>query len=206
MNLPPAAPAVLRPRRIWFAGAALIGVGGVLAAASVMLLGLRSGDDLGQRVVLGQPVTVHLSWSAEKMVWIKEAGQNVPQVRCDASPVDQTIQQLQLVSVYVTSDNLELEADDERWRGLLALRAEPGGQYEVACVATGDAPSPTLSIGDAPRLYDARAMMLGSLAALGVASIGVTTGGVLAVIVAVRRSRNRASSTEPAASPGNETT
>ncbi|MEV0727089.1 hypothetical protein AB0I37_30505 [Micromonospora purpureochromogenes] len=170
-------PVELRPRRIWFIIAALVAVGGVLAAAGVMLFVLRSGGDLGQRVTPGQVVTVHLSPADEKMVWVKETGQSVPDVRCEASPVDgQEI--LESRRVYLLSENVELNVDNERWRGLLTLSAGPAGRYEVSCRTSGVGPAPTLSIGDPPRFYDAGDTALGSLAAFGLAGISVIIGGV----------------------------
>ncbi|MFG1894937.1 hypothetical protein ACGFIP_13040 [Micromonospora zamorensis] len=180
----------LRPRRIWFTIAALVAVGGVLAAAGVMLFVLRSGGDLGQRLTPSQVITVHLSPSDEKMVWVKETGQRVPDVGCDASPVDgQEI--LESHQVHLLSEIVELNVDNERWRGLLTLSAGPAGRYEVSCRTSGVGPAPTLSIGDPPRFYDARDTALGSLAAFGLASISVIIGGVLAVVVAVRRGFHR---------------
>ncbi|MEU5791444.1 hypothetical protein ABZ754_27435 [Micromonospora purpureochromogenes] len=188
---PVVTPVELRPRRTWFIIAALVAVGGVLAAAGVMLFVLRSGGDLGQRLTPGQVVTVHLSLAEEKMVWVKETGQSVPDVRCDASPVDgQEI--LEFRRVYLLSENVELNVDNERWRGLLTLSAGPAGRYDASCQTSGVGPAPTLSIGDPPRFYDARDTALGSLAAFGPASISVITGGVLAAVVAVRRGLHRA--------------
>ncbi|SIM67865.1 hypothetical protein [Micromonospora cremea] len=183
-------PVELRPRRIWFIIAALVAVGGVLAAAGVMLFVLRSGGDLGQRLTPGQVVTVHLSPEEEKMVWVKETGQSVPDVGCDTSPVDGQ-EVLESREVHLLSENVELNVDNERWRGLLTLSAGPAGRYEVSCRTSGVGPAPTLSIGDPPRFYGARDTALGSLAAFGLASISVIIGGVLAVVVAVRRGLHR---------------
>lgn len=183
-------PVGLRPRRIWFTIAALVAVGGVLAAAGVMLFVLRSGGDLGQRLTPNQVVTVYLSPADEKMVWVKETGQSVPDIKCDKSPVDgQEI--LESHEVHLLSENVELNVDNARWRGLLTLSAGPAGRYEVSCRTSGVGPAPTLSIGDPPRFYGARDTAVGSLAAFGLAIISVITGGVLAVVVAVRRGLHR---------------
>ncbi|MET7963646.1 hypothetical protein [Micromonospora zamorensis] len=183
-------PVGLRPRRIWFTIAALVAVGGVLAAAGVMLFVLRSGGDLGQRLTPNQVVTVYLSPADEKMVWVKETGQSVPDIKCDKSPVDgQEI--FESHEVHLLSENVELNVDNARWRGLLTLSAGPAGRYEVSCRTSGVGPAPTLSIGDPPRFYGARDTALGSLAAFGLAIISVITGGVLAVVVAVRRGLHR---------------
>ncbi|WBB69530.1 hypothetical protein [Micromonospora sp. WMMD812] len=157
----------------------------------MLLFVLRSGGHLGQRFTPGQVVTVRLSPADEKMVWVKETGQSVPDVRCDASPVDgQEI--LESNETRLLSEDVELDVGEERWRGLLTLSAGPAGSYTVTCGTAESGPTPTLSIGDPPRFYDARDTALGSLAAFGLASIGVITGGVLAVVVAVRRRSHRA--------------
>ena len=184
-------PVALRPRRIWFIIAVLVALGGVLAAAGIMLFVLRSGGDLGQRLTPGQPVTVHLSPSDEKMVWVKQTGQSLPHVKCDASPADgQEIREFS--EVQLLSENVELKVDNERWRGLLALYAGQAGRYKVKCMTPGVGSTPTLSIGDPPRFYNARDTALGSLAAFGLASISVIIGAVLAAVVAVQRRLHRA--------------
>ncbi|MEU8425065.1 hypothetical protein AB0C15_29760 [Micromonospora sp. NPDC048835] len=165
---PVVAPVELRPRRIWFVIAALVAVGGVLAAAGVMLFVLRSGGDLGQRLTPGQVVTVHLSPTDEKMVWVEETGQGVPDINCDVSPLDGQ-EVLESREVHVLSKDVELNVDNERWRGLLTLSSGPAGRYAVNCRTSGVSPAPTLSIGDPPRFYSARETALGSFAAIGLA-------------------------------------
>lgn len=186
---PVVGPVELRPRRIWFLIAALVAIGGALAGAGVMLSGLRG--DLGQPLTQGQPVTVHLSPSQEKMVWVKETGQSVPDVSCAASPVDgQEIREFS--QGRLLSENVELDVGGERWRGLLTLSADPAGRYEVTCVTSGADRIPTLSIGDPPRFSGPRGTALGTLAAFGLGGISVITGALLAVAVAVRRGSHRA--------------
>jgi hypothetical protein len=137
---------------------------------------------------------VYLSPSNEKVVWAaKVTSQGVPDVRCPGSWLDdQTVRQVGFQNVYLAAEDVELEVDDERWRGVLALHGDPGGRYEVTCMASGAGPTPILSIGDPPRFYNARHTALGSLAAFGLASISVIIGAVLAVVVAVRRGSHRA--------------
>jgi hypothetical protein len=192
MNLGPVVtPEKPPPRRIWFAIAALVGAGGVLAAAGVILFVLPMGGDLGQRVTPGRPVTVHMSSSEEKMVWVKVTGQSVPDVSCDASPLDgQTIREL--INVSLLMEDVELKVGNERWRGLLTVSASPAGRYEVTCTTSGADATPTLSIGDPPRFYGPRAGALVRLAAFGLASISAMVGAALAVVVAVRRRSHRA--------------
>lgn len=185
-------PVELRPRRIWFLVAALLAVAGVLAAAGVMLFVLPGGGDLGQPLTQGQPVIVQLSPSDEKMVWVKEAGQNVPDIdiSCTASPLDgQEIRELS--QDRLRSERVQLDVDHQRWRGLLTLSAEPAGRYTVTCVTSGADRIPALSIGDPPRLHGPRDRALGRLGSLGLAGISVIVGAVLAVVVAVRRGSHR---------------
>ncbi|MER7458019.1 hypothetical protein [Micromonospora sp. NPDC126480] len=187
---PAVTPVDLRPRRIWFIVAALVATSGVLAAAGMMPFLLGSGGDLGQRFTPGQPVTVHLSLSDEKMVWARGTGQSLPAVNCVASRVDGR-EILQYGEVRPL-EGVELKVDNERWRGLLAIHAEPSGTYEVKCMTSGGGPTPTMSIGDPPRFYGARDTAVLSLAAFGLASISLLFGAVLAIVVAVRRRSHRA--------------
>ncbi|MEH1167777.1 hypothetical protein V6V47_20570 [Micromonospora sp. CPCC 205539] len=191
MSLAPGVdPVDVRPRRRWFLVAALTAVGGVLAAAAVLLLLLRSGGALGQPLTPGQPVTVHLSLSNDKMVWIKETGQSIPDVTCATTRADgQEI--VESRERYLLPENVELTVDGQRWLGLLTLGAGPTGPYEVTCTTAGTA-APTLSIGDPPKFYGARDTALGTLAAAGLAGVGMLTGLLLAFVVAVRRFLHRA--------------
>lgn len=180
----------LRPRRIWFAIAALIGVGGLLAAASVPLFVLRSGGDLGQRLTAEQPATVHLSPSKAQMVWVREEGQAIPHIDCRAAAADgqepdeiQTVRPIEIV---------EREVDGEHWRTLIAISAAPAGSYQVTCATTENAPLPSLSIGEPPRFYGARATAIGTVVSFGLAGISIITSLILAIAVAVRRNRGRA--------------
>ncbi|MGC4863269.1 hypothetical protein [Micromonospora sp. DT41] len=184
---PVISPVELRPRRIWFFIAALIPVGGAVAAVGVLLFVFLSEGDLGQPLTLGQPVTVQLS--DEKMVWFRTADGRPPDVECAASPKDGgKMVEFGQTKVLVAG----AKVDDGQWRGLLTLHARPAGRYEVICTAAGAGPQPALSIGDPPRFYGPQDTAMGSLAALGVTSTGVVAGLVLAVVVAVRRGMHRA--------------
>ncbi|MEV1289607.1 hypothetical protein [Micromonospora sp. NPDC049679] len=163
----------------------------MLAAAGVMRFVLGAGGDLGQRVTPGQPVTVRLSASDGRIVWVKETGQGPPDVRCEASSVDGRAM-TELSNVFLTGERVELEVDNERWRGLLTVYAEPAGRYELTCVSSAAGPAPTLSVGDHPRFYGPRDTALGTLAAFALGGLSVIAGGVLAVVIALRRASHRA--------------
>ena len=174
----------VRPRRIWYVVAALIAAGGVAAAAALMFL-MPLGGDVGQRITAGQPVTVQVP-EAGKMVWVRDSGRDVPDLRCEPSPPD--TQRLEEWSNASTRhDAPTVTAEGERWRGLLLVRAEPAGRYTMTCTTSGPDAASSLSIGDPPRFSGPRAEALAALAALVLASLGVVAGVVLAVVVAVRR-------------------
>lgn len=137
-----------RPRRTWYAVAALIAAGGVLAAAVVLLL-VPSGGDLGQRITPGQPVTVHVP-EGGLMVWGKDVEGEIPGVRCEPSPADTEVLE-EWSTARMLFDDLTLTADGERWRGLLLVRARPTGTYAVSCTIPGA--DTTLSLGDPPRFH-----------------------------------------------------
>ena len=190
----PAAAAVaanpLRPRRTSYLVAALIAVGSVLAAPAVLFL-IPAGGDLGQRITPGQPVTVHVP-EAGKMVWAKDRGpQNFPGVGCAPSPAD--TQELGWTTVSMRPDDVTLNANGERWRGVMVVHAQPAGTYTVTCTASAADGTPSLSIGDPPRFHNPRSRARAVLAASVLASLGVLVGTVLAVVVAVRSRRRRSS-------------
>lgn len=170
-------------RRIWYV-AALIAIGGVLAAAAVLFL-IPIGGDLGQRMMPGQPVTVHVP-EAGKMVWATGDGRNVTDLRCEPSPRD-TRELAEWVTVSTRRDELILDADGERWRAVALVRASPVGRYTVVCTATGADAVPSLSIGDPPRFYDARSKTLTGLTAVVLALLGVLIAIALVAVAAVRR-------------------
>jgi hypothetical protein len=120
------------------------------------------------------------------MVWAKGSGQNFPGVGCAPSPADtQELEEWTTVSMRL--DDLTLNADGERWRGVMMVRARPAGRYTVTCTASAADGTPSLSIGDPPRFHDPRSKALAVLAASVLASLGVLVGTVVAVVVAVRR-------------------
>lgn len=178
------AAAPVRPRRIWYVVAALIAAGGVSAAAALMFL-VPLGGDLGQRITPGQPVTVHVP-EAGKMVWVRDSGRDVPDLRCEPSQPD-TQRLEQWGSVSMRHDDLTVTADGERWRALLLVQAKPAGRYTMTCTTSGAEAAAPLSLGDPPRFYGPRAEALAVLTAVLLASLGVVVGAVLAVVVAVRR-------------------
>ncbi|MFF3865235.1 hypothetical protein [Micromonospora sp. NPDC001898] len=172
------------PRRIWYVVPALIAAGGVLAAA-VMLFLIPFGGDLGQRITPGQPITVHMP-EAGKMVWVK-GEQYFP--ACHNSEADtQKLGEWNLVSML--SDDLTLEADGERWRGVQMIYAKPAGTYTLTCTVSDEHGTSSFSIGDPPRFHDARSRALAALAASALASLSVLVGAALTVVIAVRRHRN----------------
>ncbi|NBE82009.1 hypothetical protein [Micromonospora rubida] len=190
MDPAPASVAVdpLRPRRIWYLVAALIAAGGVLTAAALLFLIPFGGDlgqfggDLGQRVTPGQPLTVHMPETG-KMVWVK-GEQSLP--ACQYSEADtQKLEESVLVSML--ADDLTLEVDGERWRGLQMMRAKPVGTYTLTCTVSDEQATSSFSIGDPPRFHDPRSKALAALAAEALATLSVLVGAVWTVVIAVRR-------------------
>ncbi|WP_123827084.1 hypothetical protein [Micromonospora globispora] len=174
----------VRPRRIWYVVAALIAAGGVSAAAALMFL-VPLGSDLGQRITPGQPVTVQVP-EAGKMVWVRDSGRDVSDLRCEPSQPD-TQRLQQWGSASMRQDDLTVTADGERWRALLLVQAKPAGRYTMTCTTSGADGASSLSLGDPPWFFGPRAEALAVVASLVLASLGLVVGAVLAVVVAVRR-------------------
>ena len=182
----------LRPRRFWYIVAALIVLCGVLAAVGMAWFVPRYGGDLGQPFLPAQPVIVRLSPSASKVVWVKDTGTKLPSVECDRSSMDGQQIRSAMTLVLGFHATVEHRVGDQRWRGLIALYAEPAGRYAVTCRTSGTSVTPTLSIGDPPRFYEPGNEVLLNLAAFGVAAVSTTIGLVVTVIVAGGRSLHRA--------------
>ena len=182
----------LRPPRRWYAVAAVIPLLGLLAGAALMFQPGRLGGSVGQGAQAGQPVPVRFAAGEDsgKMVWITGADPSAPAVTCEPSALDgRELDGWHHVST--TADDIVRSAGGRRWRGVLVIRAEPAGRYAVRCDVAPGEPGVELSIGEPPWFFGAKARALAQLGAAGLGLVGVVGGGVLAIIVAARRSAHR---------------
>jgi hypothetical protein len=139
--------AMNRARRILVA--AVVAAVGVAAGIALVAV-LRSGGDLGQPLTPGRPAAVALHPSTARMVWSTSRTQTWCDIGGEGQPVSTSMENTLL------SGDYRLDARGERWYGVLALRADPAGTYEVSCGS-----SPGMAIGDPPRAYTWRDRGLG---------------------------------------------
>jgi hypothetical protein len=177
----------LRPRRYWFAVAALIAMVGATAGIALFVVAVSGATEDFRRpdqpFRVGEPVTARVVAATDKIIWIDGAvGTDRPD--CTVSPVDDGDARIESVGAA-----LSYTTGDADWHGLYRLNAARDGQYQVLC--QGD-PSARLALGDPPQIRGFAGKLGGGLAALfGLPCLGLVGGGVLALVVALRRSAHR---------------
>jgi hypothetical protein len=194
----------LRPRRYWFAVAGLIAAVGALAGVGLFALGVAGAvDDFkrpDQRFRAGEPVTVPVVAATDKIIWIDDAGDGstILGPACTVTPVDGGTARIESIGM-----SLSYATEEAAWRGLYRLNAERDGQYQVTCEASGAAGAAQLAVGDPPRIKGFAGKLGGGLVALfGLPCLGLVVGGVLALVVALRRSEHRKRLTAAASTAG----
>lgn len=177
----------LRPRRYWFVVAALIVVVATAVGITLFVAGVVAATKDFRRpdqpFRANEPVTVRVVAATDKIIWIDESvAASGPD--CAVSAMDGGDARIESVGADLTYTTNEAE-----WHGLYRLNATRDGQYQVLC--QGD-PAARLALGDPPRLRGFAGKLGGGLAALfGLPCLGLVAGGVLALVVALRRSAHR---------------
>lgn len=189
-------PAQLRPRRFWYgvaAGIAVLGLAGALA--SVVVLAHEVGDVVDsvealdpqlRPVLVGRATTVDLDPGQTWAVYASSSGRP-PAVSCGGEGL----------TVTDPEHTVDVTVDGASWREVQVVRVQEPGPYEIVCSSTDR--TAHLSIGRAPD-PDAAGRAGGHVAGAVVAAllvltfggIGVLAGGLVALVVGVRRSRHRA--------------
>ncbi|WP_213454492.1 hypothetical protein [Rhizomonospora bruguierae] len=187
--LPPHAPRSirdLRPRRLWYLVAALIAVLGATAGVALFALALSGAIrdvKLPDQVFRpGEPVTTQVSAATDKIIWI-DARTPSARAACDVSALDGGEARLENVGM-----DMSYSAGEANWRGLYRLNALRDGRYQVIC--QGD--TARLALGDPPRIGGLAGKLGFGLGALfGLPCLGLVAGGVLGLVVAMRRRARR---------------
>ncbi|MEV7229399.1 hypothetical protein AB0M79_20585 [Polymorphospora sp. NPDC051019] len=194
---PTVSSAELRPRRTWFLVAALIALAGVVAGVLLFVLSLNSATDSMDSVTegfnesteqvfqTGDTVSVELAADQRKIVWV-DASAVGSGATCDVS--GSAVLGTPTTTWTVTNSTGE-------WRSLYQLSAAGAGTYELTCTAGGGTTPVALAVGQPPQLGEALGFagrLFGGIGALALLPcLGMVVGGVIALVVALRRGSHR---------------
>ena len=193
---PPVTADELRPRRLWYWVAGLIAASGLLAgilsgayAAHFAVRASEAIEELDpqlQPVPIGVPTPVELEAGRDWAVYVSGSGPT-PRVSCGGDGLTVTAVQQDLTTVQ----------DAVTWHQAQLVRVGETGRYSVVCTSpdrtTRLALGKALDGGTADRVgaMVVRAV-LGFVGAFAFASLGVLVGGLIALVVGLRRSSHRA--------------
>ncbi|GAA2030601.1 hypothetical protein [Polymorphospora rubra] len=192
---PTVSSAELRPRRIWFLVAALIALVGVVAGVVLFLLGLNSAaggvEDVSaefetsteQVFQTGDTVQVALTPDQSKIVWVDTAViGSTPTCEVSGS-----------ADLGTSTTNWTVTNATGEWRSLYELSAASAGTYELTC--TGGTGPTALAVGPPPafgEMFGSFGALFGGIGALTVLPcLGFVVGGVIALVVGLRRGAHR---------------
>jgi len=185
-----------RPRRLWYGVAGVLVVAGLAAGVVSGALAGRSAAQVSHAVAelrpqlhplpLGVPTPVDPEPGRDWAVYVSSSGPT-PQVSCGGDGLTVTGVQRDLSTLQ----------DGVRWRQAQLVRVTEPGRYAIVCTspdrtarfAFGAALDPDATDRLAGDMVGA---VLGVLGAAALAALGVLGGGVLALVVGLRRSARRA--------------
>ncbi|MYU02851.1 serine/arginine repetitive matrix protein 2 [Streptomyces sp. SID8366] len=187
---PPPPAKDLRPRRVWYVVAALLGV--VLVGAGIAFGVLAVKDtvhlvDTAHTFTGGEQRTFGFTRGRTRTIYVSQSapghvGCRVPRALAD--------------SVTQPSGTFRVTLGARSWERILELTPKTTGDYPVVC--TSDAPAAEFALGDKPRV---RGMAVGMLAAVGCLLTAALAVPAICVVTAVRRGRHRRRLMAPPAPP-----
>ena len=198
---PPVSADELRPRRFWYWVAGAVAVLGVLAGiaagafAAVSAAGVsKTVAELDPRlraVPIGVPTPVDLDPGRDWAVYASSAGPT-PQVSCGGDGLTVTDAQRDLTTT----------RDAVTWQETQLVRVAEAGRYSIICTspdrttrfALGRALDPAAADRIGGRILGT---VLGFVGAFALASLGVLAGGVIVLVVALRRRTSGRAATAP---------
>jgi hypothetical protein len=187
---PPIDPRALRPGRGWYAVAIVIAVLGIVVGVGGFGLGIasfvRGLPKMTTEFDAGTPVTVHLAPGQELAIYADlNSGSGRP-VYADCTG---TARGDGSVDVRRISNTLDFPSGRHQWVSVYTVTGTRDGDYELSCQpSVSDGPT-HYAVGDAPKTGALAAGIFGGIAALvGVPCLALTVGGVIALVVALRRS------------------
>jgi hypothetical protein len=190
---PPIDSRALRPGRGWYAVAIVIAVLGIVVGVAGFGLGIasfvRGLPKMTTEFDRGSPVTVHLAPDQERAIYVdRNSG---PGGRSDQAYTDctGTARGDGSIDVQRTSSTLDFPSGRHQWLSAYSVTVTRAGDYELSCEPRATDGPTHYALGDAPKAGALAAGILGGTAALiGVPCLALTVGGVIALVVALRRS------------------
>ena len=193
---PSVSPSELRPSRVWYWIAGAIAVVGICVGPGLAALGAAS---LAERIPqmrtefeAGEPTEVDLTSDRTWGIYIDDeaTGQDFDPDATECAGASLGGGEIELDRA---SRGFEFRADGRHWHLVFEVRVSQDGQYEIACAPTGSLqPTGHYGIGESIDLPDFARNALGSVALLvGVPCLGLTIGGVIALVTALRRNNHK---------------
>ncbi|MEU2928389.1 serine/arginine repetitive matrix protein 2 [Streptomyces sp. NPDC007251] len=178
--VPPSIPAKdLRPRRLWYAVAAVVGlvlVGAGIASIAVTVVDSVNSVDTARSFPSGESRTFRFAEGKTKAIYVSQSGQG---------HVDCRIPGMASGSMTQPSSTFRVTAGSRTWERVFEVRPGSSGDYTLTC--TSDQPA-DFALGDKPQVGN---VVGGILAGIGCFIAGFFGAAAIAVVTAVRRSRHR---------------
>ncbi|MFH8338932.1 serine/arginine repetitive matrix protein 2 [Streptomyces sp. AM6-12] len=176
---PPPAKA-LRPRRLWYVVAALLGV--VLAGAGITLIVLTVRDtvksvDTTHTFTSGAQRTFSFTEGRTRTIYVSQSAYGHVDCRVPRALADAVVQ---------PSGSFRVTLGSRTWERVFEFTPRTTGDYPVVC--TSDIPAADFALGDQPHVGG---MVGGILAAIGCFIAAAVAVPVICIVTAVRRGRHR---------------
>lgn len=191
-------PKQVRPGRFWYLVAAIVMVVGFAAGGVVFALGLSAvvdeAPDMDAMVAPDTPTEVALTTDREWAVYVDHADSPAPAVECRAESSDGEVTLESPNSTFTYSDG------EHRWHLVYEVSVSADGDYTFDCGS--DAAVETFAVGEAVDVGGFVGGVFGTIGGLfGLGCFGLVVGGVIILVVALRRSSNRKELQRRAAAP-----
>ncbi|MGH3715230.1 MAG: hypothetical protein ACRDT4_17460 [Micromonosporaceae bacterium] len=195
---PPVNPSEIRPGRAGYWVAGVIAVLGVCAGIGIAAFGFSSiaGDLPKMKAEFQGETTVKLESGKDWAVYVDNpalegrAGNSAapvraPQVECTGTSADGGN-----ITFSDPGGAFHFASGDRNWQLLYAVSVDKTGSYTVTCASSDpDLPDPTYAVGTAVNVGGFVGKLFGSLGALcGIPCLALLVAGVIALVVAMRRS------------------
>lgn len=178
--MPPSIPAKdLRPRRVWYVVAAVLGlvlVGAGIALIAVTVVNSVNSVDTSRSFSSGESRTFRFVAGKTKAIYVSQSGQG---------HVDCRILGMRSGSMTQPSSTFRVTSGSRSWERVFEVKPGSTGDYTLIC--TSERPA-EFALGDKPRVGT---MVGGILGGIGCFLAGFFGAAAIAIVTAVRRSRHR---------------
>ncbi|ADD43765.1 hypothetical protein [Stackebrandtia nassauensis] len=195
----PADPRGVTPGKFWYWIAGIIIVLGIAAGVTVFVFGVSTiaGNipDMKQTFADGEETTVELSPNQDWAIYVDASGDTPPTVDCGVASDDGK------AMMTPSSDTFNFSDGGHQWHLVYDVSVDKSGEYTFTCTA-GEA-ADGYAIGDGVDVGGFVGGVFGSLGGLiGIPCFSLVVGGVIILIVAMRRSGNKKKLRQTPDAPG----